>query len=84
MRCVFVDFGFARKEESNGRMSIVGTDAFCAPEVLLGEDYCLSADIFSLGVTMAEMMCRVSQRLTLSLYVRVMADAAVGQCNRRL
>jgi len=51
------DFGFARtipKEKS--RWTICGTEAWMAPEVILGDPYDKSADIFSLGVVMCELL----------------------------
>lgn len=47
------DFGFARiaarNEEEMKRMSYCGTDGYMSPSILLGEDFGLETDIFSLG-----------------------------------
>jgi serine/threonine protein kinase len=55
-RCVVCDFGFARKRGT--AMTICGTDEFMAPEVIWGEEYGFSADIFSFGVVLAEVITR--------------------------
>ena len=61
------DFGFARcmvNEESNYRdrrtrkMTVAGTDQWMAPEVLMQQPYNECADMFSLGCTFYEIMCR--------------------------
>ncbi|KAN0019434.1 hypothetical protein ACTFIU_002643 [Dictyostelium citrinum] len=56
------DFGFARilnkKQQGNRHLSICGTDDFMAPEVILGMEYDESADIFSFGVVLLEMILR--------------------------
>eukprot|EP00940_MAST-03C_sp_MAST-3C-sp2_P002600 g2600.t1 len=57
-RVVLLDFGLARKEAMSGRMTIVGTDSFMSPEVIMGEEYSVCTDIFSMGVVIAEMACR--------------------------
>ncbi|KAK5579386.1 hypothetical protein RB653_009068 [Dictyostelium firmibasis] len=56
------DFGFARilnkKQQGNRHLSICGTDDFMAPEVILGMEYDETADIFSFGVVLLEMILR--------------------------
>lgn len=74
-RCVLLDFGLARKESLNGRMTIVGTDSFMSPEVMLGEEYSITADIFSFGVVIAEMICRILPNTP----VAEIGDAASGK-----
>ena len=56
------DFGFARiaarNEEEMRRISYCGTDGYMSPEILLGVDFSLPSDIFSLGVIFAEIASR--------------------------
>ncbi|KAF9944256.1 hypothetical protein BGZ70_004858, partial [Mortierella alpina] len=56
------DFGFSRVEAKDDdemrRISYCGTDGYMAPEILLGEDFDCSVDVFSFGVVLAEMMAR--------------------------
>ena len=52
------DFGFARMKKTSKRMSICGTDEFKAPEMYLEDDYDEKVDVFSLGMVMAELLCR--------------------------
>eukprot|EP01120_Amphizonella_sp_Union-15-10_P010657 TRINITY_DN4324_c0_g2_i1.p1 TRINITY_DN4324_c0_g2~~TRINITY_DN4324_c0_g2_i1.p1 ORF type:complete len:347 (+),score=44.08 TRINITY_DN4324_c0_g2_i1:59-1099(+) len=52
------DFGFARAKASNKMQTMVGTEEFMAPEVLLGMDYGPSADIFSYGIVLFEIITR--------------------------
>ncbi|ETW09134.1 TKL/LISK/LISK-DD1 protein kinase, variant 2 [Aphanomyces invadans] len=40
------------------RMSLCGTDTYMPPEMLFEEDYNESADIFSYGVVLIELLCR--------------------------
>jgi serine/threonine protein kinase len=40
------------------RMTICGTDEYMAPELMLDEDYGNSADVFSLGVCLLELVAR--------------------------
>jgi len=61
-RLKITDFGFARiaarnKEESR-RLTFCGTDAYMSPEILLGHEFDLPTDIFSLGVILAEIAAR--------------------------
>ncbi len=44
------------------RMSMAGTDEFMAPEVVLGQSYGVSADVFSFGITMSEVALRKKPR----------------------
>lgn len=70
------DFGFARiaarNEEEMKRMSYCGTDGYMSPSILLGEDFGLETDIFSLGVIFCEI---ISRRLVDdNTFKRVMPD----------
>ncbi|KAF9279311.1 hypothetical protein BGZ68_007992 [Mortierella alpina] len=62
MRIKVCDFGFSRVEAKDDdemrRISYCGTDGYMAPEILLGEDFDCSVDVFSFGVVLAEMMAR--------------------------
>jgi len=56
------DFGLARTapegEEQKGGMTIVGTNEWMAPEVATGESYDNSADVFSFGMVIYELITR--------------------------
>ncbi|KYQ89266.1 LISK family protein kinase [Tieghemostelium lacteum] len=55
------DFGFARivkNKQNNRHLSLVGSDNWMAPEVILGMEYDESADIFSFGILLIEMAVR--------------------------
>ncbi|EFA81288.1 LISK family protein kinase [Heterostelium album PN500] len=58
------DFGLARKVDlsAKSQMTICGTDDWMAPEVLLGESYDKSCDVFSFGIVLIELVTRL--RLT--------------------
>ncbi|KAF9916571.1 hypothetical protein BX616_003418 [Lobosporangium transversale] len=62
MRIKVCDFGFSRVEAKDDdemrRISYCGTDGYMAPEILLGEDFDCSVDVFSFGIVLAEMMAR--------------------------
>ncbi|KAG0055230.1 hypothetical protein BGZ83_009285 [Gryganskiella cystojenkinii] len=62
MRIKVCDFGFSRvaakDEDEMRRISYCGTDGYMAPEILLGEDFDCSVDVFSFGIVLAEMMAR--------------------------
>ncbi|KAG0068942.1 hypothetical protein BGZ92_004793 [Podila epicladia] len=62
MRIKVCDFGFSRVEAKDDdemrRISYCGTDGYMAPEILLGEDFDCSVDVFSFGVILSEMMAR--------------------------
>ncbi|ETL91241.1 TKL protein kinase [Phytophthora nicotianae P10297] len=49
------DFGISREASESTMTGGMGTIAWIAPEVLQGERYSESADIFSLGITLSEM-----------------------------
>lgn len=65
-RLVIADYGFARRHEGDGgarrgaaqTMTIVGTEAFMAPEVTFGEPYGAGADVFALGCVLAQIIVR--------------------------
>jgi serine/threonine protein kinase len=50
------DFGFARIKEENATMTRCGTPCWTAPEILRGEKYSESADVFSFGIIMWEVL----------------------------
>jgi len=55
------DFGLARIAPNDGDrnlMTIVGTNEWMAPEVAIGENYALSADVFSYGMVLFEIITR--------------------------
>ncbi|MCO5589548.1 hypothetical protein L7F22_043516 [Adiantum nelumboides] len=56
------DFGFARiaarNEEEMRRISYCGTDGYMSPEILMGVDFSLPSDIFSLGIIFCEIISR--------------------------
>ena len=50
------DLGEARVLADNHAMTMVGTPAYTAPEVLRGEHYDTSADVFSFAIVMCELL----------------------------
>lgn len=53
------DYGLCVHQDSHSRLEFYGgTEAYSAPELILAEDYSVSSDIFSLGLTFVEMMTR--------------------------
>ncbi|KAK0463124.1 kinase-like domain-containing protein [Desarmillaria tabescens] len=61
-RLKITDFGFARiaarNEEELKRLTFCGTDSYMSPEVLLGDEFDLPTDIFSLGIILCEIVSR--------------------------
>jgi LIM domain kinase 1 len=61
-RLKITDFGFARiaarNQEESRRLTFCGTDAYMSPEILMGSEFDLPTDIFSLGVILAEIAAR--------------------------
>ena len=61
-RLKITDFGFARiaarNEEESKRLTFCGTDSYMSPEILLGNEFDLPTDIFSLGVIFCEIAAR--------------------------
>ncbi|KAH8993173.1 kinase-like domain-containing protein [Lactarius akahatsu] len=61
-RLKITDFGFARiaarNQEESRRLTFCGTDAYMSPEILLGYEFDLPTDIFSLGIILAEIAAR--------------------------
>ncbi|THH16284.1 hypothetical protein EW146_g4321 [Bondarzewia mesenterica] len=61
-RLKITDFGFARiaarNAEESRRLTFCGTDAYMSPEIMLGNEFDLPTDIFSLGVIFAEIAAR--------------------------
>ncbi|KAG7447268.1 kinase-like protein [Guyanagaster necrorhizus] len=61
-RLKITDFGFARiaarNEEESKRLTFCGTDSYMSPEVLLGDEFDLPTDIFSLGIIFCEIVSR--------------------------
>lgn len=61
-RLKITDFGFARiaarNAEESKRLTFCGTDSYMSPEILLGHEFDLPTDIFSLGVILCEIAAR--------------------------
>ncbi len=61
-RLKVTDFGFARiaarNAEESKRLTFCGTDAYMSPEILLGNEFDLPTDIFSLGIIFCEIASR--------------------------
>jgi LIM domain kinase 1 len=61
-RLKVTDFGFARiaarNDEESKRLTFCGTDSYMSPEILLGEEFDLQTDIFSLGIILCEISAR--------------------------
>jgi len=56
LRIKVADFGLARIKEDNVTMTRCGTPAWTAPEVIRGEHYTESADVYSFGIVMWEVL----------------------------
>jgi LIM domain kinase 1 len=61
-RLKITDFGFARiaarNEDESKRLTFCGTDSYMSPEILLGDEFDLPTDIFSLGIIFCEIAAR--------------------------
>ncbi|TFK41970.1 TKL/LISK/LISK-DD1 protein kinase [Crucibulum laeve] len=61
-RLKITDFGFARiaarNEEESKRLTFCGTDSYMSPEILLGDEFDLPTDVFSLGIIFCEIAAR--------------------------
>lgn len=61
-RLKITDFGFARiaarSTEESKRLTFCGTDSYMSPEILLGDEFDLPTDIFSLGIIFCEIAAR--------------------------
>ncbi|BGP19979.1 hypothetical protein JCM10213_006756 [Rhodosporidiobolus nylandii] len=64
-RLKMCDFGLARvapgggkEDEAWRRLTYCGTDGYMSPEILLGQPFTLSTDIFSLGILLLEIASR--------------------------
>ena len=61
-RLKITDFGFARiaarNEDESKRLTFCGTDSYMSPEILLGEEFDLPTDIFSMGIILCEIAAR--------------------------
>ncbi|TFK20451.1 TKL/LISK/LISK-DD1 protein kinase [Coprinopsis marcescibilis] len=61
-RIKVTDFGFARiaarNEEELRRLTFCGTDSYMSPEILLGDEFDLPTDVFSLGIIFCEIAAR--------------------------
>jgi LIM domain kinase 1 len=62
MRVKITDFGFARiaarNAEETRRLTFCGTDSYMSPEILMGEEFDLPTDVFSMGVIFCEVIAR--------------------------
>jgi LIM domain kinase 1 len=61
-RLKITDFGFARiaarNAEESRRLTFCGTDSYMSPEILIGNEFGLPTDVFSLGVIVCELISR--------------------------
>ena len=64
-KCKISDFGLShvrrrRDESMDGYHGVAGTPSYIAPEVLMGREYGVKADVYSLGVLINEMLATVA------------------------
>eukprot|EP01119_Soliformovum_irregulare_P007838 TRINITY_DN2036_c0_g1_i2.p1 TRINITY_DN2036_c0_g1~~TRINITY_DN2036_c0_g1_i2.p1 ORF type:complete len:737 (-),score=215.94 TRINITY_DN2036_c0_g1_i2:67-2277(-) len=94
------DFGMARLTESDPKkrmmayaMTICGTDEYMAPEVIMGDEYNESADVFSFGMCLYEIITRrIPQqraakdqyRFPTSLYLKYKPDTTPSKLEKLL
>jgi LIM domain kinase 1 len=61
-RLKITDFGFARiaarNDDESKRLTFCGTDSYMSPEILMGNEFDLPTDIYSLGI----ILCEISSR----------------------
>jgi LIM domain kinase 1 len=80
-RVKICDFGFARiaarNEDEMKRISYCGTDGYMSPEVLLGLDFSLPSDVFSLGVIFCEIAAR--HLVDANVFARQMPDFGIDE-----
>jgi LIM domain kinase 1 len=61
-RLKITDFGFARiaarNDDESKRLTFCGTDSYMSPEILLGTEFDLPTDVYSLGVIFCEIAAR--------------------------
>ncbi|PWN19061.1 kinase-like protein [Microstroma glucosiphilum] len=84
-RVKICDFGFARiaarNEDEMRRMSYCGTDGYMSPEILLGLDFSLPSDVFSLGVIFCEIAAR--HLVDATVFARQMPDFGLEESEIR-
>ena len=51
-----IDFGFAKILNKSNAITNCGTMGYTAPEIICGKEYSFSADIWSFGIMMAELL----------------------------
>lgn len=66
-QAVITDFGLAKKYEGQGNMSVVGTNAFAAIEVMMCEDYSYPVDVFSFGVLLYYLMTKQEKTIFMEI-----------------
>lgn len=80
-RVKICDFGFARiaarNEDEMKRISYCGTDGYMSPEILLGLDFSLPSDVFSLGVIFCEIAAR--HLVDANVFARQMPDFGIDE-----
>ncbi|KIY61749.1 kinase-like protein [Cylindrobasidium torrendii FP15055 ss-10] len=61
-RLKITDFGFARiaarSADESKRLTFCGTDSYMSPEIMLGDEFDLPTDVFSLGIIFCEIISR--------------------------
>ena len=56
--CKVADFGFSRLKASNVTLTRVGSPAWVAPEVIVGQRYNEKVDVYSYGIVLWEILTR--------------------------
>ncbi|EFC45235.1 protein kinase [Naegleria gruberi] len=81
---VLADFGLAKKFQESKGQSYAGTPLYMSPEIALGSSYSFNTDIFSLGVSIYQIMTKDKETSISNLLMGIQSQNAINILTKQM